>query len=171
MLGDKFCMSSFLIYNLTFKISKGPVAEWLGSALQKLLQRFESARDLIKTRLWRVFVLLGEPSLLERTQENKKAISRSEMVLMHWSTRKPDHGIIRRTISLILRGHMLCLNGCKVKNVLMRNFFNQNFISRFVVVCAGHFVHADGPLLNAKHSAHFNESKEICFTLLVSRQL
>jgi hypothetical protein len=24
----------------------GPVAEWLGSALQKLLQRFESARDL-----------------------------------------------------------------------------------------------------------------------------
>gem|GEM_PF-5702766 len=26
----------------------GPVAEWLGSALQKLLQRFESARDLHK---------------------------------------------------------------------------------------------------------------------------
>lgn len=26
--------------------TKGPVAEWLGSALQKLLQRFESARDL-----------------------------------------------------------------------------------------------------------------------------
>ena len=26
--------------------SKGPVAEWLGKALQKLLQRFESARDL-----------------------------------------------------------------------------------------------------------------------------
>ncbi len=25
---------------------KGPVAEWLGKALQKLLQRFESARDL-----------------------------------------------------------------------------------------------------------------------------
>lgn len=25
---------------------KGLVAEWLGSALQKLLQRFESARDL-----------------------------------------------------------------------------------------------------------------------------
>ena len=24
----------------------GPVAEWLGKALQKLLQRFESARDL-----------------------------------------------------------------------------------------------------------------------------
>ena len=27
---------------------KGPVAEWLGRALQKLLQRFESARDLGK---------------------------------------------------------------------------------------------------------------------------
>ena len=26
---------------------KGPMAEWLGSALQKLLQRFESASDLI----------------------------------------------------------------------------------------------------------------------------
>lgn len=25
----------------------GPVAEWLGRALQKLLQRFESARDLL----------------------------------------------------------------------------------------------------------------------------
>lgn len=25
---------------------KGPVAEWLGRALQKLPQRFESARDL-----------------------------------------------------------------------------------------------------------------------------
>lgn len=28
--------------------SKGPLAEWLGSALQKLLQRFESARDLLR---------------------------------------------------------------------------------------------------------------------------
>ncbi len=28
--------------------SSGPLAEWLGSALQKLLQRFESARDLRK---------------------------------------------------------------------------------------------------------------------------
>lgn len=26
----------------------GPVAEWLGRALQKLLQQFESARDLEK---------------------------------------------------------------------------------------------------------------------------
>lgn len=25
---------------------KGPVAEWLGRALQKLVQQFESARDL-----------------------------------------------------------------------------------------------------------------------------
>ncbi len=28
------------------RFKKGPVAEWLGKALQKLLQRFESARDL-----------------------------------------------------------------------------------------------------------------------------
>jgi hypothetical protein len=28
-------------------LKKGPVAEWLGKALQKLLQRFESARDLL----------------------------------------------------------------------------------------------------------------------------
>jgi hypothetical protein len=28
--------------------SNGPLAEWLGTALQKLLQRFESARDLRK---------------------------------------------------------------------------------------------------------------------------
>ncbi len=29
------------------KLAKeGPLAEWLGKALQKLLQRFESARDL-----------------------------------------------------------------------------------------------------------------------------
>ncbi len=26
--------------------TEGPLAEWLGKALQKLLQRFESARDL-----------------------------------------------------------------------------------------------------------------------------
>ena len=30
-------------------MKKGPVAEWLGRALQKLVQRFESARDLKKT--------------------------------------------------------------------------------------------------------------------------
>ena len=33
----------------------GPVAEWLGSALQKLLQRFESARDLKVQSLRRLF--------------------------------------------------------------------------------------------------------------------
>ena|ERR1041384_8543045 len=31
---------------LMVRNNEGPVAEWLGSALQKLLQRFESARDL-----------------------------------------------------------------------------------------------------------------------------
>ena len=35
------------------------MAEWLGKALQKLLQRFESARDLRKSRLWRdVFYMI-----------------------------------------------------------------------------------------------------------------
>lgn len=33
----------------------GPVAEWLGSALQKLLQRFESARDLKITKDAKVY--------------------------------------------------------------------------------------------------------------------
>ena len=28
--------------------TKGPVAEWLGGALQKLIQRFDSVRDLKK---------------------------------------------------------------------------------------------------------------------------
>ena len=39
---------------LVTRTSKGPVAEWLGSALQKLLQRFEPARDLNKrkTQIW-----------------------------------------------------------------------------------------------------------------------
>ena len=32
---------------------KGLMAEWLGTALQKLLQRFESASDLYKTALQR----------------------------------------------------------------------------------------------------------------------
>ena len=30
---------------------KGPVSEWLGRALQKLPQRFESARDLLRIRI------------------------------------------------------------------------------------------------------------------------
>ena len=36
-------------------LKKGPVAEWLGSALQKLLQRFESARDL-----WKLYRILSK---------------------------------------------------------------------------------------------------------------
>ena len=32
--------------NLLFCFLNGPVAEWLGKALQKLLHRFESGRDL-----------------------------------------------------------------------------------------------------------------------------
>jgi hypothetical protein len=35
------------------------VAEWLGSALQKLLQRFESARDLDKLKPFEVIDLQG----------------------------------------------------------------------------------------------------------------
>ncbi len=35
--------------SLKNRAKNGPVAEWLGSALQKLLQRFESARDLLIT--------------------------------------------------------------------------------------------------------------------------
>ena len=39
-------------YICTLKKSKcGLMAEWLGTALQKLLQRFESASDLTKTAL------------------------------------------------------------------------------------------------------------------------
>ena len=38
--------------------SKGPVAEWLGSALQKLLLRFESARDLKETLVIQGFLFL-----------------------------------------------------------------------------------------------------------------
>ena len=41
------------------KKNNGPVAEWLGSALQKLLQRFESARDLKGCHKWQPFLLLN----------------------------------------------------------------------------------------------------------------
>jgi hypothetical protein len=43
--------SEFGIQYSLFSIhdSYGPVAEWLGKALQKLLHRFESGRDLNKT--------------------------------------------------------------------------------------------------------------------------
>lgn len=37
----------------------GSVAEWLGRALQKLVQRFESARNLIKTKRERLVFFLS----------------------------------------------------------------------------------------------------------------
>ena len=37
---------SLINYNSVFKLIKGPVAEWLGTALQKLLLQFEPGRDL-----------------------------------------------------------------------------------------------------------------------------
>lgn len=36
--------------NSIFALDYGPVAEWLGRALQKLVQRFDPARDLIFIR-------------------------------------------------------------------------------------------------------------------------
>ncbi len=47
-------------------VLKGPLAEWLGKALQKLLQRFESARDLLKPprhspgRSYSIYVMLNK---------------------------------------------------------------------------------------------------------------
>jgi hypothetical protein len=44
-----------------FAPQSGLVAEWLGKALQKLVQRFESARDLntfLKDAIWRPFLFL-----------------------------------------------------------------------------------------------------------------
>jgi hypothetical protein len=38
----------FVLTTINYFNRKGPVAEWLGKALQKLLQQFESARDLQK---------------------------------------------------------------------------------------------------------------------------
>lgn len=35
-----------VIYIFALLFKKGPVAEWLGTALQKLLHQFESGRDL-----------------------------------------------------------------------------------------------------------------------------
>ncbi len=40
-----FCFKAFALF-LQPHYKKGPVTEWLGRALQKLPQRFESARDL-----------------------------------------------------------------------------------------------------------------------------
>ncbi len=41
-------IQDFSLFLHSTREKKGPVAEWLGKALQKLLQRFESARDLKK---------------------------------------------------------------------------------------------------------------------------
>ena len=53
MRKNNFFAASFASFNIipTFvnTITKGRVAEWLGWALQNLLQRFESGRDLIST--------------------------------------------------------------------------------------------------------------------------
>ena len=45
-------------YPIFAAVQNGPVAEWLGSALQKLLQRFESARDLKGCQHWRPFFIV-----------------------------------------------------------------------------------------------------------------
>lgn len=37
----------FMANGYIFAVQKGLVAEWLGTGLQNLVQRFESARDLI----------------------------------------------------------------------------------------------------------------------------
>jgi hypothetical protein len=46
------------------RLEKGPMAEWLGSALQKLLQRFESASDLTphppQAQAWGFFMPEGD---------------------------------------------------------------------------------------------------------------
>jgi hypothetical protein len=44
----EFLFSIFVLKLLPYfrSLKNGPVAEWLGRALQKLPQRFESARDL-----------------------------------------------------------------------------------------------------------------------------
>jgi hypothetical protein len=61
----------FLFKNTLFSqlFKEGPVAEWLGKALQKLLQRFESARDLTSTSI---------PSLMERDFFNYYATKNSQ---------------------------------------------------------------------------------------------
>jgi DNA topoisomerase IB len=62
-----------ILFSLRFK--KGPVAEWLGKALQKLLQRFESARDLnIK---WKDLLNFGRSFHFLRAVKNaKRALQR-----------------------------------------------------------------------------------------------
>ena len=48
--GLKFCELRKSLYICTPNEQNGLMAEWLGTALQKLLQRFESASDLKKVR-------------------------------------------------------------------------------------------------------------------------
>ena len=63
------------------------MAEWLGKALQKLVQRFESARDLnisIKDAIWRPFLFLSWSVLLERAF--KPSIRIAAGLVFHWST-------------------------------------------------------------------------------------
>ena len=46
---EKVCIELLPVIVTFAKQMKGLVAEWLGRALQKLVQRFESAFDLVKT--------------------------------------------------------------------------------------------------------------------------
>ena len=39
-------LNFILVFRFAIRFFKGRVAEWLGTALQKLVQRFESALDL-----------------------------------------------------------------------------------------------------------------------------
>ena len=54
----KFCELEKSLYICTLERGIGLMAEWLGTALQKLLQRFESASDLQERYRfrWRFFV-------------------------------------------------------------------------------------------------------------------
>jgi hypothetical protein len=47
-LKESECVVVQLWVSKVVKTKNGPLAEWLGKALQKLLQQFESARDLKK---------------------------------------------------------------------------------------------------------------------------
>ncbi|MEY4279163.1 MAG: hypothetical protein RL377_1167, partial [Bacteroidota bacterium] len=68
-----------------FASRKGPVAEWLGRALQKLLQRFESARDLDTKPLHE-----SEEAFLMLPNLRKQAF-------VSWGAlKKPKHVILKR---------------------------------------------------------------------------
>ena len=61
-------------------LKEGPVAEWLGRALQKLLHQFESGRDLVKrkSRLNRRLFLLNAVSAAADRQRSAKAPAQFE---------------------------------------------------------------------------------------------